>query len=73
MPMALQALKNGVVLAVHGQDVHALGRSRSHHGFSSHDQDFLASHSQIHAALHGCQGRRKARSAYDGHQHHISP
>ena len=69
--MAFQTLEDGVVLAVHGQDVHAFAFGGLSDSLAGHDEDFLAGHGQVHAALDGGQGRSQARSAHDGHQHHV--
>ena len=60
---AFEALEDGVVLAVHGQDAHAFTRRRrAHDGFARHDEDFLARHREVVARLNRRQRRSQSRS-----------
>lgn len=70
--MALQALEDGVVLAVHGQDVHAFAFRSLGDGFACHDEDFLAGDGEVHASFDGCECWSESRRADDGDEHHVS-
>ena len=69
--VAVQALENGVVLAVHGQYAHSGLPRFFHHDLSGHDQNFLAGDGQVLPRLNGGQCRAQPRCAHDGNQHHV--
>jgi hypothetical protein len=69
--MAFEALEDGVVLAVHGQDVHAFALRGLGDGFAGHDEDFFAGDGQMHAALDGRKGRCESGGADDGDEDHV--
>ena len=62
---AMQALVNRVVLAVDGQDGHALAAGGVHHQAAGHDQHFLVRQgdglARLDRAQHGVEGGRTGR------------
>jgi hypothetical protein len=70
--MAFEALEDGVVLTVHGQDVHALALRSFGDCFAGHDEDFLAGDGQMHAGLDCRQGGGESGGADDGDEDHVS-
>src|SRR5436305_10875385 len=67
----LKTLKNGVMLAVDGQDVQPLLSRRSHHNLSGHDEDFLARDGQVFACPDRAQGRTQTACADDCDKDHL--
>ena len=66
-----QALVDGVVLAIHGQQFHALGLGRSHHQFARRHQDFLVRQSHPLPCLNRRIGRFQAHHAHRCRNHRI--
>jgi hypothetical protein len=69
--MAFEALEDGVVLAVHGQDVHALALRGLGDGFASHDEDFFAGDGEMHAAFNRRECWSESGGADDGDEDHV--
>ena len=68
-PEALQALKNGGMLAVHGQDMDARFARRLHHQRAARHERLLVGQQHALAAVQGRHDRGKARNADHGDEH----
>src|ERR1035441_8493372 len=69
--LAVQALEDGRVLAVHGQHLHAMLASFAHDNFARHDEDFLGGHGNVFARANSGERRLQAGRAHDGDQHNV--
>ena len=69
--LPLEALEDGIVLAVDRKDTSAHLCCSSHHQLAGHHQDFLARNSQILVVFQGVKCRLEAGCANDGDQHEI--
>ena len=69
--LVLQALEDGRVLAVHGQQLHAVLCHRPGDQMAAGDKALLVGQGQIVAALNGSQAGTQARNAHHTVQHHV--
>ena len=69
--VAFQALEDGVVLAVHGQEVHVFPLGGLRDGLAGHDEDLLAGDGEVHATLDGGEGGGEPGGADDGDEDHV--
>jgi len=69
--LAIQALKNGGMLAIHRQHAHPMDAGLVHDDFSGHHQDFLGGHGNVLARPDGRERRLQSRRAHNGDQHNI--
>lgn len=69
--VAFEALEDGVVLAVDGEDADAFGFGGSGDGFAGHDEDFFAGDGEVHAAFDGGEGGGEAGGADDGDEDEV--
>ena len=70
--LAVQALENRRVLAIHRQHAHAVLARLAHDDFAGHDQDLLGCHRDVFAGANGRQRRMQSRSAHDRDQDDVS-
>ncbi len=69
--LAVETLEDRRVLAVHGQDAHAVFPRLVHHDFAGHDEDFLRGHGDVFPGANRRQRRLQPRRADDGDQHDV--
>ena len=69
--LILQALEDGRVLAVHGQQLHAVLFHSLRDQMSAGDKALLVGQRQVVAALDGAQACAKAGNAHNAVQHHV--
>jgi hypothetical protein len=70
--LAFEALENGVVLAIDGEEADAFGGGGGGDGFAGHDEDFFAGDGEIHAAVDGGERGGETGSADDGDEDEVS-
>ena len=66
--LAVEALEDCGMLAVHGEDPDAVPRGFAHHHFARHDENFLRGHGDVLRGANRRQRRLQAPRAYDGDQ-----
>ena len=64
--MAFEALEDGVVLAIHGEQFGAVLARRGHDEFAGEDEDFLGGEREGFAGVDGGERGLEARGADDG-------
>ena len=69
--LILQALEDGRVFAVHGQQLHAVLFHSLRDQMSAGDKALLVGQRQVVAALDGAQAGTKAGNAHNAVQHHV--
>ena len=69
--VAFEALEDGVVLAIDGEDADAFGFGGGGDGFAGHDEDFFAGDGEIHASVDGGEGGGESGGADDGNEDEV--
>jgi len=66
-----QALKDGVMFAVHREDVDPFAPGGFHDDLARHDEDLLAGDGEILPCFDGGQGGAQPANAHDGDENHV--
>ena len=69
--LAVQALEDGRMLAVHRQDLNPVGLGLAHDRLAGHHQDFLGGHGDVLAGPDGGQGGFQTGRAHDGNENNV--
>ena len=67
----VQALKNGIVLGVHRQNVHVFIACLPHHNLTRHYENLFARNGEIFPRFDCRECRAQTACANDRHQHHV--